>query len=112
MIGETGWLRKRKTTNPPVVLEVYGVEGLTKKPINVYISHDRSLRGLSRKEITHRIGIEAAVMVVYDSKRRVSPLSTRWRVGHDYFLVLLFAATRKTSMLQTNQQGADAMLFF
>ena len=44
MIGETGWLRgKKETTNLPVVLEVYVVEGLTKKSTYMHIGHDRSV---------------------------------------------------------------------
>ena len=48
MIGETGWLRQtnKQTTNLPVVLEVYGIEGLTNKSIDMYIDHDSSVRGL------------------------------------------------------------------
>ena len=44
-------------------------------------------------------------MVVYDSKLRFPPLSVRWRVGHDYLLVLLFAATRRQLALRPNQRG-------
>ena len=47
MIGETGLPvakeNKTKTTNPPVVFEVYGVEGLNMKRIDMYIDHDSSV---------------------------------------------------------------------
>ena len=36
-------INKTKTTNPPVVFEVYSVEGLTKTSIDMYILHDSSL---------------------------------------------------------------------
>ena len=49
MIGETGWLRKNKSTNLPIVFEVNGVEGLTKKSIDMHIGHDRSVGGLFLK---------------------------------------------------------------
>ena len=43
MIAGTGFEKKK---NPPVVLEVYGVEGLSMKRIDMYIDHDRSVVGL------------------------------------------------------------------
>ena len=42
MIGETAWVRT-KTTNIPVVLKVYGIEGLTKESIDMDIGHERSV---------------------------------------------------------------------
>ena len=36
-------IKKTKTTNPPVVFEVYSVEDLTKTLIDMYILHDSSL---------------------------------------------------------------------
>ena len=72
----------------------------------IYIGHDRSVyRGLFREEIMHRIDIETA-MIDYDLKHRVRPFPARWWVGHDYFLVLVFAATPRQLALPTNQRGS------
>ena len=85
--------------------------GCSKHGINRYVYIYRPWKQCRGEVITHRNGI-AMAMIVYDSKRRVCPFPARCRVVHDYFLVLVFAATRKDSALRTNQQGADAMLVF
>ena len=75
------------------------------KSIDMYIGYDRRVGVCFLKR--SRIGHSCLRFQLC-----VSPFPARWLVGHDYLLVLVFAATCKDSALPTNQQGADTMLFF
>ena len=102
MIGETAWLRKK--TCLPVVLEVNRAVRLNTKSIDMYIGHDSSVGVCFMK----RSGGPHLLLF--------SPFPARWRVCHNYFLVLVFAASRRQLALRSGQarvgEQADAMLFF
>ena len=64
--------KNKQTTNLPVVFEVYGVEGLTKKSISMYILHDRSV-GVCFSNIYRRILHKSETRPRADMITRVCP---------------------------------------
>ena len=72
MIGEMGWLRKTKTTNPPVVLEVNGVVSM--KQIDMYIDHESSVGGCFSKR--SRIALARRHVVIFPRSPRDGGLVT------------------------------------
>ena len=73
------------------------------------MGENKKCRGLFHEEIMHHIGIESAI-VVYDSKRRVPPLSARWRVSHDSFLRVVKCRCDPTS--NDSRAGRRHISFF